>query len=77
MLVGVRMYVCSIWEVPLYRHSCLLVQPFPLDKSDNNNNKIVKVSGGRKLIAPGAATQERVTTCIVRPKIVFKMMPEV
>ena len=29
------------------------------------------------LIAPGAATQERVTTCIVRPKIVFKMMPEV
>ena len=34
------MYVCSIWEVPLYRHSCLLVQPFPLqlDKSDNNNN---------------------------------------
>ena len=26
------------------------------------------------LIAPGAATQERVTTCIVRPKIVFKMM---
>ena len=39
--------------------------------------KIVKVSGGRMLIAPGAATQERVTTCIVRPKIVFKMMPEV
>ena len=36
----VCMYVCSIWEVPLYRHSCLLVQPFPLqlDKSDNNNN---------------------------------------
>ena len=32
------MYVCSIWEVPSYRHSCLLVQPFPLDKSDNNNN---------------------------------------
>ena len=31
------MYVCSIWEVPLCRHSCLLVQPFPLDKSDNNN----------------------------------------
>ena len=38
MLVGVRTYVCSIWEVPLYRHSCLLVQPFLLDKSDNNNN---------------------------------------
>ena len=25
------------------------------------------------LIAPGAAAQERVTTCIVRPKIVFKL----
>ena len=34
----VCLYVCSIWEVPLCRHSCLLVQPFPLDKSDNNNN---------------------------------------
>ena len=39
--------------------------------------KIVKISGGRMLIAPGAARQERVTTCIVRPKIVFKIMPEV
>ena len=39
--------------------------------------KIVKVNDGRMLIAPGAATQERITTCIVRPKIVFKMMPGV
>ena len=40
MYVSWCTYVCSIWEVPLYRQSCLLVQPFPLqlDKSDNNNN---------------------------------------
>ena len=38
IVVSVCMYVCSysirsIWKVPLYRHSCLLVQPFPLDNS--------------------------------------------
>ena len=32
---------------------------------------------GRMLIAPGAAEQERVTICIVRVEIVFKMIPKI
>ena len=52
-------------------------QPVPVAYYNYKLIKIVKVSGCRMLTAPGAATQERVTTCIVRPKIVFKMMPEV
>ena len=73
MYVSWCTYVCNIWEVPLYRHSCLLVQPFPLqlDKSDNNNNLLYKAE--KPSVRPSAFFPRQAVNSAVSASIDFRL----